>query len=496
MNPRQTLASFGLVLGAVLLASVAGVVAGRIAPGSGAVAASLVAAAVLAATFAWRPLEGLLAFLLTALLVDTVEYWARADIRYLDEATIPLLAVADVVIHHRRIRLPRLGLREAGLAVFLVAALASTFLNAVPINVWLPGLVLLAKGVAFFYLVVSLRFDADELRRGLLVAFGFALAITVIGLVEFLAPDTVRGAFGLPPSSQQRGDVTVVTSIFRHPALYGWLTAFASLFLYARFAIDRAPWALPLALLMNVGTLISGRRTPLIGIVAGLMVGAARQLRVGRDAARTWIAVGAVVVLAAILALPFLSSQVRATLTDYVAPPELIREIFSPDPDPQVLRTMQPRIGLYLGSVAIARDNFPLGEGIGRFGSHMSREVYSPVYAEYGMDGMYGIAEMWPIAVTDTFWPMILGEAGVLGLIGAGLFFATIGWELWRAAALGGSLVVRVLLLGALLVFVETLVRSLTSSVFVAPPIAYWVFGVFGLALSVARADGDATSGG
>jgi hypothetical protein len=105
------------------------------------------------------------------------------------------------------------------------------------------------------------------------------------------------------------------------------------------------------------------------------------------------------------------------------------------------------------------------------------------------MDGMYGIAEMWPIAVTDTFWPMILGEAGILGLSGAGLFFAMIGRDLWRAAGRPGDVTVRVLWLGALFIYVEALVRSLTSSVFVAPPIAYWVFGTVALALSVARTE-------
>jgi hypothetical protein len=166
----------------------------------------------------------------------------------------------------------------------------------------------------------------------------------------------------------------------------------------------------------------------------------------------------------------------------------MIEEIFGPDPDSDVLYRLQPRVGLYLGSLAIARDHLPFGAGIGRFGSHMSREEYSPVYAEYGMDTMYGIAERAPIAVTDTFWPIILGEAGLIGLIGAVIFFGLLGRDLWRAAGLGGSVAVRVLLLGALLVYVEALVRTLTSPVFVAPPIGYWVFGTAGLALSIAQA--------
>jgi hypothetical protein len=486
--PRQPLASFALSFLTALAAFAAALVAGRLVDASAAVVASVVAAAVLAALFAWRPAEGIVAFGFALLLVDTVELWSGADIRYLDEAALPMLAVVAVALHRDRIAVPRPGPREAGLALLFAAALASTFLQEVPIRVWGPGLLLLAKGFVFFYLVVSLRLEREEVRNAMLSVLAFGVGVTAIGLAEFLAPEVVRGLFHMPASDQQRGDLTVVTSVFRHPALYGWMTAFLSLFLYARFAVDRSGWALGLALLMNVGTLLSGRRTPLIGVVLALVVGAVRQLHVGRDAFRTWAIVGAALLLAAVVAMPFLSSQLRDTLADYVAPPELIEEIFGPDPDPQILRTMQPRIGLYLGSLAIARDELPLGVGIGRFGSHMSREEYSPVYGDYGMDGMYGIAEMWPIAVADTFWPMILGETGVLGLVGAALFFGLLGRDLWRAAALPVDPLLRVLLLGALLIYAEALVRTLTSAVFVAPPIAYWVFGTVGVALSVARA--------
>jgi hypothetical protein len=482
---RPPLASFARTFLAALAALLVALAVDRLA--GSAVLGSAAGAVVLAGAFAWRPIEGLLAFGMSALLVDTVEWWAGSDVRYLDEAAIPMLLTVALAVHRDRLEVARPGLREAGLALFFAAALASTVVQGVPFGVWAPGLVLLAKAFAFFYLVVSLRFEAGDAHRAMIAVLGFGMAITAVGLAEFLAPDAVRGLFLLPDLALQRGDLTIVTSVFLHPALYGWLTAFVSLFLYARFAVDRAPWALPLALLANAGTLLSGRRTPLLGVLAGLAAGAARQLRVARESARTWLAVGAVLVLVGVVTLPFLSVQVRDTLTDYVAPPAMIEEILGPDPDPVALQRMQPRIALYLGSLAIGRDELPLGKGIGRFGSHMSREEYSPVYAEYGMDRMYGIAPRWPIAVTDAFWPMILGEAGLLGLVGAAIFFGVLGRDVWRAAALPGRVTVRVLLLGALLVYVEALVRSLTSSVFIAPPIAYWVFGTIGLALSVAR---------
>ena len=59
------------------------------------------------------------------------------------------------------------------------------------------------------------------------------------------------------------------------------------------------------------------------------------------------------------------------------------------------------------------------------------------------------------------------------------------------ATARRGAIPVRVFTLGALLVYVEAVVRSAASGVFVAPPISYWAFGAAALSLAVRRmADG------
>ena len=89
--------------------------------------------------------------------------------------------------------------------------------------------------------------------------------------------------------------------------------------------------------------------------------------------------------------------------------------------------------------------------------------------------------------MTDTFWPMVLGETGVLGLVAALVFFGSLLVELWRSANADASPAVRAIALGALMVFVEGLVRSLTASVYTAPPIAYFVMGAAGVSIAVSR---------
>lgn len=485
----RRLSPAAVALGVALLAFAMAALAHRLGwlPGPAPAAA---AATVLVIAFAWRPMDGLLALLVTTLLADSVEVWTATPLRLLDELAIGLFVVAALVVHRRRLDAGSAwppGIREVGLGLVLACGLASSLVNGVPLDVWLPGAVLLVKGFVLFYLVSAFALRPDELGRGIVAIATVGLVIAAIGFAEFLAPDAVRAALGLPAFEQERGGLTVVKSVFLHPALYGWLTAFLALFAYARFAVLRERWALLLALILTSGTLISGRRTPLLGIGAGLVAGGVRLASAGLLPRRTWLPVAAAVAILVIATLPVTSRFVAATIDEYLPSRELVGELLSPDPDPAALRYMQPRVGLTIGSVAIARDEFPLGAGIGRFGSQMSREIYSPIYARYGMDQMYGIKPEAPIAVTDTFWPMILGETGVIGLLGALAFFGAMAVQLWRAVAVASTPALRAFVLGALLVYVEGLVRTLTSPAFVAPPIAYFILATAGLALAATR---------
>ena len=454
--------------------------------GLGAAGRPAVTAAVIAAVFAWRPIVGLVAFWIVILLAETVTYWTGADLRYFDEASLVLLGAVALAAHRRRLAIPRPGWREAALAGLFGAGVLSSLVNGVPASIWISALALMAKGFAFFYLVTSLPIGIDDMRRLMGSLFAIGMVIIAIGLVEFVAPGVAAG-LGVPPYPEQRGAVQVVTSLFTEPSLYGWLAVFVSLFLFARFAIRRDWWSLPLAIALGGATVISGRRTPLIAWVVGIAFGALHQSRWRGATGRVWMLIAAGVLAVLLFSVPLLGDFYRTTLKDYLGTAEFVGEIFEADPDSEVIRPLHPRVALYAGSLAVARDEFPLGAGLGRYGSHTSRDAYSPVYAQYGLDQVYGLRERRPIAITDTFWPMVVGETGAIGLLAAVAFFALLGRDLWRAAAPVGSVTVRVFTLGALLVYVEAVVRSAASGVFVAPPISYWVFGAAALSLAVRR---------
>lgn len=77
------------------------------------------------------------------------------------------------------------------------------------------------------------------------------------------------------------------------------------------------------------------------------------------------------------------------------------------------------RVALTVTSGKIARDYMPFGVGFGQFGSPTSRDRNSSVYSKYGIDWLYGLnyERDGGKYMVDTFWPMIIGETGILGTI-------------------------------------------------------------------------------
>lgn len=70
-------------------------------------------------------------------------------------------------------------------------------------------------------------------------------------------------------------------------------------------------------------------------------------------------------------------------------------------------------------SFEIMGDYFPIGTGFGTYASNAAAENYSPVYKLYGFDEIYELASWNPEAfLSDTFWPIIVGQTGFLGTVG------------------------------------------------------------------------------
>ncbi len=72
---------------------------------------------------------------------------------------------------------------------------------------------------------------------------------------------------------------------------------------------------------------------------------------------------------------------------------------------------------LVMKSIQIIKDFFPVGTGFATFGSYYSSISYSPVYYIYNLTNIQGLTPDAPAFVSDTFWPIIFGQFGILGAI-------------------------------------------------------------------------------
>lgn len=77
------------------------------------------------------------------------------------------------------------------------------------------------------------------------------------------------------------------------------------------------------------------------------------------------------------------------------------------------------RAALYFNSVEILTDYFPFGSGFATYGTYASAVYYSDIYAQYGMDGIFGLTKNNAIFVADTYYPSL----AQFGVIGTFLFF-------------------------------------------------------------------------
>ena len=74
------------------------------------------------------------------------------------------------------------------------------------------------------------------------------------------------------------------------------------------------------------------------------------------------------------------------------------------------------RSALSITSLKIGKDHFPIGSGFGTYASWVSGESYSKIYNIYGLSKVWGLSPDFHEFVADTFWPMIIGQFGFIGL--------------------------------------------------------------------------------
>lgn len=449
--------------------------------------APLVAAwAIVVIAFLWWRIEALLAFALFVLFVNTLMLYMGSSLRQFDEVTVPALTLIALRwgVHWRRWWW---WPRELALGLALVAGVVSSLVQEVPLDVWGIQLALVVKAIAIFYVALWIGARVYEIAAGMKVVLAIGAVIMALGLVELFNPPLFQRTLGLDDFLNHRGPLFAVKSLFFHPVLFSWFTAFIALYAYAWYLVGRQRRALVVAAIFSFGPFLGQRRRAILALIAGVVAAfaefMARRRTDWRRVVASFAPVGATLVIILVLFIPMLANLWESTITDYIDIPPT--ETGQPSSGDAGEAPPQVRIALYIGAAEVAVDHFPFGGGLGRWGSYMSRTHYSPLYQEYDVDEIRGLKRSRPINATDTFWPQILGELGFLGAAAYIGFMASLAIGLWRVSARYRTGIPRIFTLGTGMILVQAVVESLASPMFHSPPRAYLVYLVIGLATAM-----------
>lgn len=164
--------------------------------------------------------------------------------------------------------------------------------------------------------------------------------------------------------------------------------------------------------------------------------------------------------------------------------PEHYNIYFGEDSDDAIRNIMN------VTSVKIADDFFPLGVGWGKFGSATSAQIYSEVYNNYGIEGLWGLNyETNHSFMQDNQLPMFLGETGYLGTL---LFFFIL-YYVFKPFIIGffkNTRDFRFAMPASL--FIYFLVCIIGKPVFVAVPHSFVIWGVAGIFYSISKHNNNA----
>lgn len=76
-----------------------------------------------------------------------------------------------------------------------------------------------------------------------------------------------------------------------------------------------------------------------------------------------------------------------------------------------------PRAKLFIYGIETLKNFHYMGAGFGTYGSFSAAKYYSPLYVKYGFEGSYGMSSNDYQFLTDTYWPMLLGQFGIIGTL-------------------------------------------------------------------------------
>ncbi len=347
----------------------------------------------------------------------------------------------------------------------------------VPAFITFSQLFLLIKSFLIFFIFAHFNFSEKDVKRFVKVFGIFALIVMFFAFVDLVALERFRKLFGIYPDVEWRAGIPSIKSVFVHPGDFGWFMSFVSLFVLSFFWVYKKQKYLLLSLFFFLGVFLSMRVKAFIGFGISALVSLLYLMRCKiKHSLRYFILFLVFGICFCVLGRHQIKLLYNYAVGYYLK--SLLNEQLEYQP---------PRVLLYRTAFKVAKDYFPFGAGAGRYGSWIARTHYSPLYEKYGFSTRWGLSRHHDMFLTDTFWPMIIGETGFIGFFFYLLIIVSLSKICFKCFKSTDKLFLKAFCLGALMVFIEGIVESVGTSFFVKGPQAYFVFAALGMAYSLCR---------
>ncbi len=214
---------------------------------------------------------------------------------------------------------------------------------------------------------------------------------------------------------------------------------------------------------IGLAGIASFRRTAIVGLVAAVFFAWPKKAR------RTLIVGLCLVVPLLVLVLAAdIQTTVSATLNEYVYTSA------RGAPDATALRAFD-----------VAALHAPFGAGFSRYGSYLAGANYSPEYVRLGFPRVWGLSNLPGMSgafLTDTQWPVLIGETGWVGFVAFAGFLIALFRVFIRAAKFDDDHLQWLATFGRG-AFVVALVASIGLPVFTSTPVASLLYALCGVAV-------------
>lgn len=266
-----------------------------------------------------------------------------------------------------------------------------------------------------------------------------------VAIINMLAPNFYLKFFPWGFIKARFGIISP-TSIFEHPGTYGWFLILVAGFYYSKYMKSKEKKDILYVFLYAFFAILSMKAKVILSLATTILAVNIFSSKHKINFKKIFVSI-----LGACVIIIFSYDFLKETFIKYFTFQD----------------GMSARSALNINSLSIMVDYFPLGVGFGKFGSHYARIFYSEYYYNYNMTNVYGMRPENPMYATDTFWPSILGETGILGISVYMICMFFIFKQLRNKLR---NTTVSILPLWAMAIFIQGLIESLGAPTFYSAP--------------------------